>query len=141
MATFKPLSTEKGSAVGSLPKEAGEGPIPPPSLHLTHEHLKTLGLKIPAVGDKLHITAHAVVHSTSENQDHGDGGKRAHVALHIHQMEVGTKGIDGAKEEDQKDGMKSEIDKALTKHAGSEAAKGKKPGKTPTPRGGEDDGS
>jgi hypothetical protein len=34
--------------------------------------------------------------------------------------------------------MKSAIDKALTKDAGSESAKGKKEGKTPSPRGGQD---
>jgi hypothetical protein len=123
MATFKPLSTEKGSAVGSLPKEAGEGPVRPPEFHLTHEHLKKLGLKMPAVGDKLHITAHAVVHSTSENQDRGDGGKRAHVTLHIHKMEVGknTAGEQVDQEEKSKKGAKAEMDKALERAAGGPA--------------------
>ena len=120
MVTFKPEASKAKGGIGAAPTAQGEGPLPPPQLSLTHEHLKKLGLKMPAVGDKLKLHAHAMVHSTSENQDRGDGGKRAHVTLHIHQMEVGDGKQPGTSDESQKAGMKSEIDKALKRGAGGD---------------------
>lgn len=142
MADFTPkkVSTEKSKAKGNLAVDNTSEHQEPPRLYLEHHHLAKLGMdKMPAVGSKIKISGLAHVGSTSEDQDRMDGGKpRRRMTLHLHQMEMGGDGIEGASEESQKDGMKSEIDKALTKHAGSESAKGKAKGKTPTPRGGGD---
>jgi len=144
MADFTPkkISTEKGKAKGSLvgansPSSSAEHQSPP-RLYLEHHHLAKLGMdKMPPVGSKIKISGLAHVGATSEDQDPGiNGGPRRSMTLHLHKMEIGKEGIEGASEEDQKDGMKSAIDKALTKHAGSEAEKGKPKGKTPTPRSG-----
>ena|ERR1700676_367164 len=131
---------ETNKAKGSLPMENTAEHEAPPRLYLEHHHLAKLGLtKMPPVGSKIKISGLAHVGATSEDQSPGiKGGARRSMTLHLHKMEVGKEGIDGASEETQKDGMKSEIDKALTKHAGSEAEKGKAKGKTPTPRGGGD---
>lgn len=138
MADFSPKKgKETATAKGSLPTDNAEHQEPP-RLYLEHHHLEKLGLKkMPAVGSKIKISGLAHVGSTSENQDRGDGGKaRRSMTLHMHKMEVGKDGP-GAEEdqaEQTKQGAKAEMDKAL----GSEAAKGKKEGKTPTPRGGGD---
>ncbi len=151
MADFTPkkLSTEKSKAAGSLPVDNAEHQEPP-RLYLEHHHLAKLGMgKMPPVGSKIKISGLAHVGATSENSSDGpsggkadgkggEGNTRRSMTLHFHKMEVGKEGIEGASEESQKDGMKSEIDKALTKHAGSEAAKGKAKGKTPVVRAGGD---
>lgn len=136
MADFTPKK-EATKAKGSLAKDDTEHQSPP-TMYLQHHHLEKLGLKkMPAVGSKIKISGLAHVGSTSENQDNGDGGSpRRSMTLHMHKMEVGKDGP-GAEEdqaEQTKQGAKAEMDKAL----GSEAAKGKKEGKTPTPRGGGD---
>lgn len=147
MADFTPkkVSTEKSKAKGSLvshdsPSSSAEHQSPP-RLYLEHHHLAKLGMtKMPPVGSKIKISGLAHVGATSEDSDHSGEGKgpRRSMTLHLHQMDMGKSGIEGATEESQKDGMKSEIDKALTKHAGSEAAKGKAKGKTPSIRAGGD---
>lgn len=143
MADFTPkkVSTEKGSAVGGLAKQNDVEHQEPPRLHLEAHHLDKLldKGKMPAVGSKIKISGLAHVGSVSEDGPGINGGSsRRHMTLHMHKMEMGKEGIEGASEESQKDGMKSEIDKALTKHAGSEAAKGKPKGKTPPVRAGGD---
>ncbi len=156
VAMVSKVKSESGKAKG------GEGPamassrdaehMSPPSLHLGHEHMKALGLHkgpIPyKVGDKIPLSALVHVGAISEDQDHaghldgkppsGEGSTRRSMTLHFHKMDMGDGNNSGTREESQKDGMKSEIDKALTQHAGSEAEKGKAKGKTPTPRGGGD---
>jgi hypothetical protein len=137
MADFTPkLSTEKGKAKGSLPKDNSSEHQSPPRLYLEHHHLEKLGMdKMPAVGSKIKISGLAHVGSTSEDDDPGiDGGKRRSMTLHLHKMDMGTDNS----EESQKDGMKGAIDKALSKAAGSEAEKGNAKGKTPPVRGGGD---
>lgn len=147
MADFTPkkVSTEKSKAKGSLvshdsPSSTAEHQSPP-RLYLEHHHLAKLGMtKMPPVGSKIKISGLAHVGATSEDSDHsGDGkGPRRSMTLHLHQMDVGAGKQPEMSDESQKDGMKSEIDKALTKHAGSEAAKGKAKGKTPSIRAGGD---
>lgn len=108
---------EAATAKGSNPKVKGEDTQPPPTLHLGEEHLKKFGIKkMPAVGTKLKFHAVAHVGATSENQDHGDGGKHRSMTLHIHKMDMGA-GHQSSEvdEESQKAGMKSAIDKSLTK--------------------------
>ena len=130
MVTFKQPKAEKGKAVGSNPTIAGEDTQPPPSIRLGHSHLQALGMKsLPAVGTKLHLHAIAHVGSTSEDQDRGDGGKaRQSMTLHLHSMDLGDGKQSAMSDEDQKAGAKAEIDKALTKRAGSESAKAKPAG-------------
>lgn len=119
MADFTPkkVKGEASTAKGSNPKIAGEDSHPP-TLYLHEEHLKKLGIhKMPATGAKLKFHAVGHVGSTSENQDHGDGGKtRRSMTLHLHKMDMGT-GHQSSEvdEESQKAGMKSAIDKSLTK--------------------------
>jgi len=147
MADFTPkkVSSEKGKAGGSLPSGSDVEHQEPPTIYLGHHHLAKLGMdKMPPVGSKIKISGLAHVGATSEHDraaepgEKGGAGKRRSMTLHLHKMEMGQEGIDGASEESQKEGMKSEIDKALTKHAGSEAAKGKPKGKTPAVRAGGD---
>jgi hypothetical protein len=153
--TPKKLSTEKGSAkggIGAKPPASQDEAARPPTLYLEHHHLEKLGMKkMPAVGSKIKISGVAHVGATSEHNDGHPPGEREgsgqstgpstrrSMTLHLHSMDMGAdQQSSDAKDESQRDGMKSEIDKALTQHAGSEAAKGKAKGKTPTPRGGGD---
>jgi hypothetical protein len=151
MADFTPkkVSSEKGTAKGSLAHDNTSEHQAPPRIYLEHHHLEKLGMtKMPPVGSKIKISGLAHVGATSENASDGpsggkapggEGNTRRSMTLHLHKMEMGKDGVsDGEKEESQKDGMKGAIDKALTKAAGSEASKGKAMGKTPTPRAGGD---
>src|SRR5271166_1995402 len=125
-----------GKALGASAEHS-----PPPSIHLGHEHMKKLGLHKAGlrVGDKIHVHAIAHVGAVSEDQAHNPSGGKApggegnthHTAtLHFHHMEVGTKGIDGAGQQEQEaknfKGAKAEMDKALEREIGG---KGKKRGK------------
>ena len=143
----KPGGAEGPLHASSAPEDYAE----PPSLHLTHKHLTKLGLKGLSAGQTLHVHAVARVHSAHSAEwtqprnpsggkaAGGEGNTKHDATLHFHKMEVGTDQQSGdTKKQDQKDGMKAAIDKALTKDAGSEAAKGKKPGKTPSVRAGGD---
>jgi hypothetical protein len=119
MANFTPPKKEASKAKGSLAHDTTEHESPP-TLYLHEGHLKKLGVKeLLKVGSKIKISGLAHVGSTSENQDHGDGGKRRSITLHMHKMEIGRDEHDH--EESQKAGMKGAIDKALTKGAGSES--------------------
>ena len=133
MADFTPkkVKGEKSGASGSLPRDNAEHQEPP-RIYLEHHHLEKLGLtKMPKVGSKIKISGLAHVGATSENSHDGPSGGKApggegktkrSMTLHLHKMEVAHDGIDGAKEESQKAGMKSAIDRALTKGEGSESA-------------------
>ena len=124
---------EAGKAAGG--KQAmtpGVDTQPPPTLHLSHDHLAKLmpaGSSMPPVGSKIRISGLAHVGSASEDQDSmvpaGKSGTRRSMTLHIHQMEMGADGPDNdvAQEEQSKAGAKAEMDKALAKGAGS-ASKG-----------------
>lgn len=149
MADFTPKKqSDAGKAKGSLAHDNISEHEAPPRLYLEHHHLEKLGLKkMPAVGSKIKISGTAHVGATSENSSDapsggkakgGEGNTQRSMTLHLHKMDVGTDNQSGETEESQKDGMKAAIDKALVKGAGSESAKGKAPGKTPTPRGGGD---
>jgi hypothetical protein len=141
------MASEPSKAKGSLAKDKDEA-FSPPMIHLTHEHMKKFGIKqMPKVGSKIKISGLVHVGSTSEHDgSHSFGepgaegeGPSHSMTLHLHKMAMAHDGIpEGEKEESQKDGMKSAVDAALAKHAGSESAKGKAKGKTPTPRGGGD---
>lgn len=152
MANFTPKKvTENVSAKGSLAKQNDGEHQDPPMLYLQHHHLEKLmpkGSKMPPVGSKIKISGLAHVGSTSENAHDGPSGGKApggegntkrSMTLHMHDMEMGTDGIDGAKEENQKAGMKSEIDKALQREAGGSKSKGSEGAQSTgnrTPRGG-----
>ena len=146
MADFTPkkVSTEKGKAGGSLPSGTDPEHQEPPTIYLAHHHLAKLGMdKMPAVGSKIKISGLAHVGATSERNEakqpgEKGGGKQRSMTLHLHKMEMGADGAGDASDESQKEGMKSEIDKALTKHAGSESKKGQKEGKAPAVRAGGD---
>jgi hypothetical protein len=146
MADFTPkkASTEKGKAVGSLASGSDVEHQDPPTIYLGHHHLAKLGMdKMPPVGSKIKISGLAHVGSTSERDEamrpgEKGGGKQRSMTLHLHKLEMGADGAGDASDESQKEGMKSEIDKALTKHAGSESKKGQKEGKAPAVRAGGD---
>jgi len=147
MADFTPkkVSGEAGKGLRSTSKVAGEDTQAPPRLYLEAHHLAKLGMdKMPPVGSKIKISGLAHVGASSEDDDPGiAGGKRRSMTLHMHKMDLGTDGP--GKEVDQEaqsnKGAKSEMDKALSRAAGSESAKGKAKPKESTPRGGGDDGA
>jgi len=153
MADFTPkkLSTEKSKAKGSLAVDNTEHQEPP-RLYLEHHHLEKLGMtKMPPVGSKIKISGLAHVGATSENSSDGPSGGRAEgkggeghtrrsMTLHLHSMDMGTgkQGSEVADEEQSAKGAKAAMDKALSRGAGSEAAKGTAKGKTPAVRAGGD---
>ncbi len=119
---------KEAPGMGAAPVGQKEG-SDPPRLYLEHDHLEKLGIKtLPAVGTKIHFHAVGHVGSTNEDQDRGDGEARHSMTLHIHQMDMGDGKQPEMSDEDQKAGAKAEIDKALTKAAGSEKSKAKAPG-------------
>ena len=125
----KEPSKAKGGAQTMTP---GEDTQAPPRLYLEHHHLEKLGIKkMPPVGTKLHIEAEAHVGSTSENQDRGDGGKpHRSMTLHLHKMDMGTDDQTGdtdvAQAEQSNKGARAEMDKALSRGAGTADGKGRK---------------
>ena len=148
---------EASKAVGSLPTDNAEHQAPP-VLHLEHHHLAKLIPKdhpLPPVGSKIRISGLLHVGSHSEHQDQppsggkakgGEGNTRRTLTGALHDMEMGKAGVDGVSQVDQEEkskaGAKAEMDKALTKAAGHERAKGKKETGigSGTPRGGGDAG-
>lgn len=101
------------------------------SIRLDHHSLKKLGMhegKMPKIGDKLKIHAHAHVVSASEHSEEG-GEPRRHLELQLRKMDVG-KGENlekpsGDTEEGMKKGAKAAMDKVLgPKEEGSESADG-----------------
>lgn len=87
---------------------------------LGHEELTKLGMtKLPRVGDKLHLQAHAHVTSVSEN--HRDGGKKERrIELQLRKMEVAA--VNRAQKEDVHEGKltgaKAAMDQALDEQEG-----------------------
>ena len=149
MADFTPKA-ESSKAKGSLAHDNSSEHQSPPSLYLTHSHLEKLlpkGSKMPPVGSKIKISGLAHVGATSENADSppsggkakgGEANTKRSMTLHLHKMDMAHGAQPGVSDADQETesakGAKAEMDRAL----GSEAAKGKPKGKTPTPRGGQD---
>jgi hypothetical protein len=135
-------SPERGTAAGSNPKEPGDSEhMAPPTIHLGHEHLKALGIHkaehMPKIGSKIKISG--LVHVGATNADQGDHiahgagkGPRHSMTLHLHKMEMGTDDQPGMTDVDQEaertKGAKAEMDKALSRGAGSESAKPKAAG-------------
>jgi hypothetical protein len=138
MADFMPKKSANKAKSGQGPAESGSKDAEyqaPPMIHLDHQHLEKLmpaGSAMPPVGSKIKINGLAHVGSASENQDSmapaGKGKTRRSMTLHLHQMEMGADGPDNdvAQEEQSKAGAKAEMDKALSKGAGSESKKGGK---------------
>ncbi len=123
--------TAKERKENNSPMKTGEDDYPYGlSIRLDHHSLKKLGMhegKLPKVGSKIKIHAHAHVKSTSESSR--DGGKPdRHMELELRHMAVEGHGEgknqekpDGDTEEMQK-GMKQAMDKAVVgpKEEGSE---------------------
>lgn len=101
------------------------------SVRLDHHSLKKLGMhdKLPKVGDKLKLNAHAHVVSVSDHSHEG-GESSKHVELQLRHMgiEGGGKNLekpDGDTEEGLKKGAKNAMDKVLApKEEGSESQDG-----------------
>jgi hypothetical protein len=96
------------------------------SISLDHHSLKKLGLhdKLPKVGSKIKLHAHAHVKSAREEQREG-GKTHRHVELELRHMAIEHKGGDPALEHDKADqeknkGMKKAMDEALAEGGGSE---------------------
>jgi hypothetical protein len=150
MADFTPKKVASKAKSGQGPAAGGARGAEhesPPHIYLEHHHLEKLGMtKMPPVGSKIKISGLAHVGAVSEHDESrsapsgsAEGGPKRSMTLHLHKMDIGKDGIsEGEHEESQKAGMKGEIDKALSRGAGSDAAKGTAKGKTPTPRGGGD---
>jgi len=87
-------------------------PSVPYGLHVTlgPDELDKLGVKtMPAVGDKVHVRAHAHVARVSETHETG-GKKHRSVELHLHHMAMEQPKKSG---EDAAKGAKAEMDKVL----------------------------
>jgi len=136
MADFTPkkVSSEKGSAKGSLPTDNAEHQRPP-TIYLEHHHLEKLGLKnMPKVGSKIKISGLAHVGATSEHDHSASASSRAEgtgattpkntrsMTLHLHKMDVAKDGIEGVSDVDQEEqskaGALAEVNKALEKSEG-----------------------
>lgn len=100
------------------------------SVRLDHHSLKKLGMheKLPKVGDKIKMHAHAHVTSVSQHSREGEGGTpNTHVELQLRHMAVepgAGKGAekDGDTETAMNKGMRRAVDKAVVgpKEEGSE---------------------
>lgn len=107
-------------------EKKGEGTLKAPSMtqddypyglrvRLEHESLNKLGMsKLPKVGDKLHLHAHAHVVSTEERSGE-DGKKRRHVEVELRKMDLGGAPKDEA---ELNKGAKRIMDKALAEGGG-----------------------
>lgn len=85
------------------------------SVHLDHESLAKLGItKLPTVGSKMTLHAHAHVKSAEES--HSEGGKpRRSVSLELRKMELAAeqKAAQGDVQEGNLTGAKAAMDQAL----------------------------
>lgn len=98
----------------------GKGPHYPYGLEvsLEHEQLNKLGMdKLPKVGDKLHLHAHAHVTHVSEHSEEG-GKKRRSVRLQLRKMHIQDGEL--APERDLAKGAKRAMDKALEPGTGTD---------------------
>lgn len=82
-------------------------------VNLDHESLAKLGIdKMPSVGDKLHLHAHAHVVSAEERSTEG-GKKHRHVGLELRKMQVGESGDETAQQTRMAHGAKKAMDEVL----------------------------
>jgi hypothetical protein len=93
----------------SMPEDEG------PTVHLSTEHMKKLGVTNPKVGDTYKIQAHGHVVSHSQS-DHGDGPNN-HMSMALKKMAVAAtqKAQEGTIEEGDLTGAKAAMDQALDK--------------------------
>lgn len=95
----------------ATPLVSADNPMPP-SMHLDHEALKSLGMhtgKMPSPGDKLKLSATAHVKSVGES----DSGR--HMSVELHDMAAAGGQNDNDGDEQMGKGMKGAMDKALKK--------------------------
>lgn len=85
-----------------------------PTLHLNHDDLKELGLKMPAVGEKFRAKLHGKVVSTSVHE-HDGGDKRSSVMVEVHKLKPHGKPAskEGMVANPAADGAKAAMDGAL----------------------------
>lgn len=82
-------------------------------VNLDHESLQKLGIdKLPSVGDKLHLHAHAHVVSAEERSTEG-GKKHRSVSLELRKMHVGDSGDETAQQKRMAHGAKKAMDEVL----------------------------
>ena len=90
-----PAQSESNSVPSIATKSGMDGSAPQYSyntqLHLGEGEIKKLGLKMPKVGDKLHIHARGHVTGISHNQSKGEKPNR-HFDIQLTHMHVGPKG-------------------------------------------------
>lgn len=120
----EPGLKKEGKSGGSFPKSHDVADVmDPPTIHLSHEHIKKLGLhkNLPRVGDKIPMEGHAHVASVSSHTD-GDGKPRMSMTLELHKMGMEhnkPKISQPDQEAETAKGAKAEMDKALLKGQGS----------------------
>lgn len=95
------------------------------SVHLDHESLGKLGVdKLPNVGDKLHLHAHA--HVTEVREENREGGKKhRHVTLQLRKMALGAHEDDAHKSQVAAKGAKGAMDAALAEQEQADDTDGK----------------
>jgi hypothetical protein len=100
MSKLVDLKRTKADQKADKPTPAGPADDPYPyglRVSLGEDELKKLGVDLPKVGTKMHLRAHAVVHSAS--QDERQGGKRnRRVELQIQRLALEKRGA-GSMEE------------------------------------------
>lgn len=136
MVDMKRTKAERKAEHEGLGHKVGEDDYPYGlSIRLDHHSLKKLGMhegKLPKVGSKVKLTAHAHVKSTSESSH--DGGKPnrhmelelRHIGVHDHEPGKGTGAETDGDTEKMNKGMKHAIDKAVVgpKEEGEEDGEG-----------------
>lgn len=120
MVDMKRTAKERKSEEGNLKHIGGEDYPYGLSIRLDHHSLKKLGMhegKLPKVGSKIKLHAHAHVKSTSEHSEDG-GQKRRHLELELRHLNLeghGGEKPSGDTEDTAKmhKGMKAAVDKAV----------------------------
>lgn len=110
--------------VDMTPPESADEALP--SISLTHEHLKALGIKGANVGDQFELHGHARVTSQSQHED-DDGGPSGHIQLGMHKMNLQPQesASTNGQEAERAGGAKAVMDKALNVQSKTKA-KGRK---------------
>ena len=89
----EPGLKQTGKSGETFPKSHnGTDGVDPPTIHLSHEHIKKLGLhkNLPKIGTKIPMEAHAHVTSVSSHND-GDGKPRMSMTVQLHKMGMGDR--------------------------------------------------
>jgi hypothetical protein len=82
-------------------------------VNLDHESLQKLGIdKLPSVGDKMHLHAHAHVVSAEERSSEG-GKKHRSVSLELRKMQIGEHEGETASQTRLANGAKKAMDEVL----------------------------